>query len=167
MLCAGGKRSWRQSSNRFRAVLSGTPALLNHRRPSTFSAARLGCGRTHLTVVFALFFLLLLNFENAQAQTADFALTVAPAEVTEGGSGAVTVEITNGVTFTTDETITLAFTGTAAADDFTVYDTNGRALASPYSLTLETGESVAAGLHHHHKRCRCGGRRDDHCCGQP
>ena len=45
------------------APRSGTP---NHRRPSTFSAACLGCGQTLLTAVFAAF--LLLTSGNAYAQ---------------------------------------------------------------------------------------------------
>ena len=101
-----------------------------------------GAGQT-LLVLLAVLSAGLLSGGNALAQSADFALTVAPAEVTEGGSGTLTVEIINGVIFTTDQTITLAFTGTAAADDFTVYNTNEQALESPYSLTLETGERVA------------------------
>ena len=46
----------------------GTPALLNHRRPSTFSAAYLSCGQTLLVLlaVFAAF--LLLTGVNARAQ---------------------------------------------------------------------------------------------------
>ena len=47
---------------------SGTPALLNHRRPSTFPAACLSCGQTLLILlaVFAAF--LLLTGGNARAQ---------------------------------------------------------------------------------------------------
>ena len=70
-------------------------------------------------------------------------LNVAPDEVTEGGAAAVTVEITDGVTFAADQTITLTLTGAAAADDFTVYDTAEERLSSPYAITLPANESSA------------------------
>ena len=48
-----------------------TPALLNHRRPSTFSGSCLWCGRTLLSAVFALASLVVLTGGNALAQGDD------------------------------------------------------------------------------------------------
>ena len=73
-----------------------------------------------------------------------FVLNVGPAEVTEGGGGAVTVEITNGVTFMTAQTISLALGGTATADDFTLLNTSGVTLSAPYTITIAANERVAA-----------------------
>ena len=63
------------------------------------------------------------------------ALSVDPVEIAEdAGTSTVTVEITNGVTFAADQTITLAFDGSTATktDDFTIADE---------SLTLTAGTS--------------------------
>ena len=73
-----------------------------------------------------------------------FLLKVGPAEVTEGGGGAVTVEIDNGVSLATAETISLALGGTATADDFTLLSTSDRTLSAPYALTIPANEGVAA-----------------------
>ena len=73
-----------------------------------------------------------------------FLLKVGPAEVTEGGGGAVTVEIDNGVSLTTAETISLTLSGTATADDFTLLSTSDRTLSAPYALTIPANEGVAA-----------------------
>ena len=73
-----------------------------------------------------------------------FLLKVGPAEVTEGGGGAVTVEIDNGVSLATAQTISLALSGTATADDFTLLNTNDRTLSAPYTLTIPANEGVAA-----------------------
>ena len=65
---------------------------------------------------------------------AEFALSVDPAEVAEGESTTVRVEISNGVTFAEDQVIALDFAGSAATKgtDFTV---------SPESLTLRARKS--------------------------
>ena len=73
-----------------------------------------------------------------------FLLKVGPAEVTEGGGGAVTVEIDNGVSLATAETISLTLSGTATADDFTLLSTSDRTLSAPYALTIPANERVAA-----------------------
>ena len=73
-----------------------------------------------------------------------FLLKVGPAEVTEGGGGAVTVEIDNGVSLTTAETISLTLGGTATADDFTLLNTSDGTLSAPYTLTIPANERVAA-----------------------
>ena len=73
-----------------------------------------------------------------------FVLRVGPEVVTEGGGGAVSVEITNGVTFTTAQTISLALGGTATADDFTLLNTSDGTLSAPYTLTIPANEGVAA-----------------------
>ena len=73
-----------------------------------------------------------------------FLLKVGPAEVTEGGGGAVTVEIDNGVSLATAETISLTLSGTATADDFTLLSTSDRTLSAPYTLTIPANERVAA-----------------------
>ena len=73
-----------------------------------------------------------------------FLLKVGPAEVTEGGGGAVTVEIDNGVSLATAQTISLALGGTATADDFTLLSTSDRTLSAPYALTIPANEGVAA-----------------------
>ena len=54
-----------------------------------------------------------------ESEIPEFALSVAPAEIAEGESATVTVEITNGVRFAEDQTISLAMSGTASASDFT------------------------------------------------
>ena len=73
-----------------------------------------------------------------------FLLRVGPAEVTEGGGGAVTVEVTNGVSPATAQTILLTLSGTATADDFTLLSTNDGTLSAPYALTIPANEGVAA-----------------------
>ena len=73
-----------------------------------------------------------------------FLLRVGPAEVTEGGGGAVTVEIDNGVSPATAQTISLTLSGTATADDFTLLSTSDRTLSAPYALTIPANERVAA-----------------------
>ena len=73
-----------------------------------------------------------------------FLLKVGPAEVSEGGGGAVTVEIDNGVSPTTAQTISLTLSGTATADDYTLHNTSGGALSAPYTLTIPANEDVAA-----------------------
>ena len=73
-----------------------------------------------------------------------FLLKVGPAEVTEGGGGAVTVEIDNGVSLATAQTISLTLSGTATADDFTLLSTSDRTLSAPYALTIPANERVAA-----------------------
>ena len=73
-----------------------------------------------------------------------FLLRVGPAEVTEGGGGAVTVEIDNGVSLATAQTISLTLSGTATADDFTLLSTSDRTLSAPYALTIPANEGVAA-----------------------
>ena len=65
--------------------------------------------------------------------TAIFALTVTPEEIVEGADAEVRVAIDNGVTFATDQTISLALTGEATAgDDYTV---------AAETLTLPAGVS--------------------------
>ena len=73
-----------------------------------------------------------------------FLLKVGPAEVTEGGGGAVTVEIDNGVSLATAQTISLTLSGTATADDFTLLSTSDATLSAPYTLTIPANEDVAA-----------------------
>ena len=73
-----------------------------------------------------------------------FLLKVGPAEVTEGGGGAVTVEIDNGVSLATAQTISLTLSGTATADDFTLLNTSDRTLSAPYTLTIPANGGVAA-----------------------
>ena len=65
------------------------------------------------------------------------ALSADPSAIAEdGGASVVTVEITNGVTFAADQTITLSLGGTATAgDDYTVGAT---------VLTLVAGEETAS-----------------------
>ena len=65
--------------------------------------------------------------------TAIFALTVIPEEIVEGADAEVRVAIDNGVTFATDQAISLALTGEATAgDDYTV---------AAETLTLPAGVS--------------------------
>ena len=71
---------------------------------------------------------------------ATFEVTAAPTEIAEGESATVTVAVSNGVTFATDQTITLDFAGSTATqgDDYTV---------SSETLTLGAGTgSVTATL---------------------
>ena len=66
-----------------------------------------------------------------------FAVSGTPSAVPEGEMATVTVAISNGVTFTEDQTITLALSGTASSDDYKVKPKSLR-------LTLPAGESSAA-----------------------
>ena len=68
---------------------------------------------------------------------ATFAVSGTPSVVPEGEIATVTVAISNGVTFTEDQTITLALSGTASSDDYKVKPKSLR-------LTLPAGESSAA-----------------------
>ena len=68
---------------------------------------------------------------------ATFAVSGTPSAVPEGEIATVTVAISNGVTFTEDQTITLALSGTASSDDYKVKPKSLR-------LTLPAGESSAA-----------------------
>ena len=56
----------------------------------------------------------------------------------------MTVEIDNGVSLATAQTISLALGGTATADDFTLLNTSDRTLSAPYTLTIPANGSVAA-----------------------
>ena len=71
-------------------------------------------------------------------------VSVDPPTIAEAGKGTSTVTVSTGaVTFADARTITLDFAGGTAAvtDDFTVTDSGGRALSSPYALTLAAGEA--------------------------
>ena len=76
--------------------------------------------------------------------TARFVVSAGPAKMPEGTGGGVTVEIANGVRFSTDQRLSLSFAGTATSADYTVYDAEGTPLSSPYQATLAGGESVVA-----------------------
>ena len=68
--------------------------------------------------------------------TAEFELSVDPAEIAEGESSTVTASIANGVTFASDQTIALEFTGTATkGTDYTV---------SAETLALSAGAGSAS-----------------------
>ena len=64
--------------------------------------------------------------------TATWNVAAAQGEIEEGGSAAVMVSVANGVTFATDQTVTLTASGTAASDDYAL---------SPTSLTLAAGDA--------------------------
>ena len=85
------------------------------------------------------------NAARAQAQPAlDF--TVAPSTISErNGTATITVPITNGVVFATDQVIALSFAGTAIPSGFTVEDASNFALTSPYQLILAAGETSVTG----------------------
>ena len=79
-----------------------------------------------------------------------WSVTAEPDEIGEqGGVSTVTVR-TNNVEFTADQTITLTLgaesTAATLGTDFTVTDSNGAALASPYAITLAQGEVAVAAL---------------------
>ena len=76
---------------------------------------------------------------------AEFALSVDSAELVEGGSTTVRIEITNGVTFAEDQTITLDFAGSTATEgtDFTVAPSSRRTL--PAGERSVTATLTAAG----------------------
>ena len=73
----------------------------------------------------------------------EFAVSAAPEEIAEGESATVTVEITNGVRFAEDQTITLAMSGTASASDFTGVPERLTlaARASSVKATLQAGSA--------------------------
>ena len=64
----------------------------------------------------------------------DFAVTVSPEAIAEGESATMKVAISTGVTSAEDQTIALALSGTAAAEDYT---------GLPATLTLAAGASSA------------------------
>ena len=66
--------------------------------------------------------------------TARFTVTAAPERIDEGGTAALTVAISNGVTFADDQVVTLAVSGTASSEDYT---------GVPGTLTLAAGASSA------------------------
>ena len=76
---------------------------------------------------------------------AEFALSVDSAELVEGGSTTVRIEITNGVTFAEDQSITLDFAGSTATEgtDFTVAPSSRRTL--PAGERSVTAMITAAG----------------------
>ena len=63
---------------------------------------------------------------------ADFTVTVSPSTIAEGDTATLTVALEGGVTFTEDQTIALAVTGSASAADYRL---------SPEALTLPAGAS--------------------------
>ena len=65
-----------------------------------------------------------------------FAVQFDQAELSEGQTATLTVRITNGVVFAVDQTLTLAFAGTASASDHSV----------PSTLTLLAGTSAAQAM---------------------
>ena len=66
-----------------------------------------------------------------------FAVTASPAEMPEGGYSTVSVSVSNGVTFATDQSIALSTSGTAASADFKL---------QPTTLTLEVGLRSATAI---------------------
>ncbi len=64
--------------------------------------------------------------------TASFSVSVSPSTVQEGETSTLTVRITNGVTFTSNQEISLDFTGSASSSDYTVSST---------TLSLPAGDS--------------------------
>ena len=72
------------------------------------------------------------------SDVATFTVTASPSGIEEGDAATVTVSIANGVTFAAGQTVTLAASGTAAAEDYTL---------DPTPLTLAAGAtSVSATL---------------------
>ena len=64
--------------------------------------------------------------------SASFAVTANPPSVQEGGGSTLTVSITNGSRFASDQPITLSATGSASKDDYSL---------SPTALTLTSGST--------------------------
>ncbi len=64
--------------------------------------------------------------------TASFSVSVNSDNVEEGSSSTLTVRITNGVTFSSNQTISLSISGSASSSDYTV---------SPSTLSLTAGDS--------------------------
>ena len=73
--------------------------------------------------------------------TATFTVFAAPAEIAEGGTATIAVDIEGGV-FAQDQPITLDFSGDSQAADYRVADNNNRSLTSPYTLILPAGETA-------------------------
>ena len=72
--------------------------------------------------------------------------TVGATEVAEGNSTELVFAAGTGISFTTDQTISLTVDGTAAAGDYTLA-AGGRTLAAPYAVELPAGaNSVSATL---------------------
>ena len=109
-----------------------TPALLNHRRTSTNSAACLWCGRTLLTAVFALASVAVLSSGNALAQTV-------PEISIEAGTNPVTEGVA--VTFTLSRT---GPTTATLAVDVSVTETGSVLSVTPsMTVTFDVGDSSA------------------------
>ena len=78
----------------------------------------------------------------ADDDVAQLSLAAAPASIAEQESATLTVAIGNGVTFAEDQEITVAVSGTASEEDYTLADGAGQALAAPYGLTLGSGQTT-------------------------
>ena len=91
------------------------------------------------------------DVDSAQVSVADndaaaFAVTLSPAEVTEGGSATLTVSLGDGATFAAARQIGLTLAGTASVADYAL-SAGGVELSAPYALTLAAGaDSTAATL---------------------
>ena len=83
-----------------------------------------------------------LHYQDVGVSCADFSLSVEPAALAEGQSATLTVTDLHAVPSADNRTITLAFGGSAAADDFTVATSGGQLLTAPYTLTLPAGHST-------------------------
>ena len=70
---------------------------------------------------------------------ATFTVLAAPAEIAEGETAAIAVNVEGGV-FAQNQPITLDFSGDSQAADYRVADNNNQPLTSPYTLILPAGE---------------------------
>ena len=71
--------------------------------------------------------------------TATFTVFAAPAEIAEGETAAIAVDVEGGV-FAQNQSITLNFSGDGQAADYRVADNNNQPLTAPYTLVLPAGE---------------------------
>ena len=74
---------------------------------------------------------------------ATWTVSAQPTEIDEGGSSTITVAVANGKTFASNQTISLAVSGTAASSDYSL---------SATELTLRAGAKLGHGHRHRHRR---------------
>ena len=78
--------------------------------------------------------------------TATWTASAQPAEIAEGGSSTITVAVANGKTFASNQTISLAVSGTAASSDYSLSATELRAGESSATATVSaTDDAIVEG----------------------
>ena len=125
---------WRVAATGLRSALAGVtaPFCLLFSIPGGSSIGRLRHAGVMFLVLTAALVLHIGTTWYAFADTAIFTVSANPEAIREGEVSTLTVAISNGVTFTDEQTFSLAMSGTASSADYEV---------KPTTLTLAAGES--------------------------